>query len=218
MPFVECVVIAAAGMATRLGLGRPKCLVEFGGVPLIVRTLSLLADVPEIRIVTGFGEREVIDTVLQGRRDVVFVRNPAYRTTTTLGSYVLGARYWRKNCLFMDADILLERKSFQDMLERCAKTTDPIIGTTKTKTKDAVYVRTNEHHQVTAFSRNETCPQEWANVAWLPPSLLEAKNTAVFEQLALHLPLQAHEIISFEIDTPADLALAQAAFIKHKML
>ncbi len=214
MPVVDHVIIAAAGMATRLGLGRPKCLVEFGGIPLIVRTLRLLATVRDVRIVTGFGEREIIDTVVRERKDAVFVRNPAYRSTTTLNSYVLGAKCLQKPCLFLDADILFEQKSFEKMLRRCAGSVDPVIGITKAKTTDAVFVSLDSESNITSFSRTKHTDYEWANVAWLQPEMLDDKRSAVFEHLMPQLPLPAHVIESYEIDTPDDLVLARDVFVR----
>jgi molybdenum cofactor cytidylyltransferase len=68
-------VLLAAGSASRLG-GRPKCLLELGGVPLIRRQLIALsgAGVDEVVVVTGhYAER--IEPVVQDF-PVTLVRNP----------------------------------------------------------------------------------------------------------------------------------------------
>ena len=67
-------------------------------------------------MVVGFDEIAVMDAVTTIRRDVIFVRNPAYRTTTTLNSYAQGARHLTDHCLYMDADVLFERESFEAFL------------------------------------------------------------------------------------------------------
>ncbi len=45
MSFVKHVVIAAAGLGSRLGHGKPKCLVEIDEVSVLSHQLSLLSDV-----------------------------------------------------------------------------------------------------------------------------------------------------------------------------
>lgn len=56
MSSVENVVIAAAGMSTRLGVGRPKCLVEVCGRKIIEYQLALLKEIPHVYMVVGFCE------------------------------------------------------------------------------------------------------------------------------------------------------------------
>lgn len=68
-------VLLAAGSASRLG-GRPKCLLELGGVPLIRRQLIALsgAGVDEVVVVTGH-YADLIEPVVQDF-PVTLVRNP----------------------------------------------------------------------------------------------------------------------------------------------
>jgi molybdenum cofactor cytidylyltransferase len=68
-------VLLAAGSGSRLG-GRPKCLLELGGVPLIRRQLIALsgAGVDELVVVLGH-HAEAIEPVVQSF-PVTIVRNP----------------------------------------------------------------------------------------------------------------------------------------------
>lgn len=56
MQTVKNVVIAAAGMGTRLGIGKPKCLLEINDKALLEYQLDLLKDIKNIFIVVGFIE------------------------------------------------------------------------------------------------------------------------------------------------------------------
>lgn len=203
MSFVKHAVIAAAGLGSRLGLGRPKCLLEVAGKSLLEHQLKLLEGVADIRVVVGFEESDVVAAAKAIRSDIIFVRNPAFRTTTTLASYALGAKGVVENCLYMDADILFEPSSFASFIEACGST-DQLIAVTPTKTADAVYVEF-ENEYVHSFSRSRRTAFEWANLCWLPASHCENGSGAVFERLAEDLPIRAHNIESFEIDTPVDL-------------
>jgi len=213
MSSVKHAVIAAAGVGSRLGLGRTKCLLEINYKPLIAYLLKLLEDVEDVRIVVGFQEQEVIDTVLRYRRDVTFVRNPEYLSTSTLTSYWLGGQGIEENCLFMDADIIFDPDSFVQFKKFCAnRGRDNIIGITQTKTHDAVCVSLDAGN-VTDFSRERKTAYEWANLCFISPSLLASQGDSVFQQLTQYLPLTAHEIISFEIDTKGDMEQAMQSSI-----
>ncbi|MNR80361.1 2-C-methyl-D-erythritol 4-phosphate cytidylyltransferase [compost metagenome] len=213
MPIVEHAVIAAAGLGSRLGLGRPKCLLEIEGISLIQAQLALLKDVPDVRVVVGFEEHAVIKEARAHRPDAIFVRNPAFRSTTTLQSYAMGAKGLESPCLFMDADIWFEPKSFTQFLDACALST-PILAVTEAKTVDAVYAHL-ENEQVVRFSRTEPAPYEWANLSWLPPAYCEVGEGAVFERMERDLPIAARKIISYEVDRETDLESARESIAKH---
>jgi len=214
MQAVEHVVIAVAGLGSRLGLGKPKCLVEVAGRRILNYQLDLLRGVPDVRLVVGYMEHDVIDAAFKLLPDVTIVRNPAYRTTTTQHSYWLGSRYLSEPCLYLDGDIIFEKKSFHAFLAD-AQANVPLIGITPAKTEQAVFASvepgTRDHlFSVAGFSRSERTLWEWANIAYLPPGLLVENGGDVFSQLALHLPLRAQSVECCEVDTEGDLAQAEA--------
>jgi CTP:phosphocholine cytidylyltransferase-like protein len=207
MPDIEFAVIAAAGTGSRLGFGIPKCLLEVSGRSLLGHMLEQVADIPHVNICVGFMADEVIQEGLLHRPDAVFVFNHAYRSTTTLTSYVMAARGISKPVLYMDADIYFIPESFSAFLAR-AKTTDkPLLAVTSAKTEHCVFVELDETNRAVSFSRVDASRVEWANLAWLPSQTLINGPTAVFEQLSKHLPINTFEIESYEVDTPNDLEL-----------
>ena len=207
MSVVKHAVIAAAGLGSRLGLGKPKCLIEISGEPLLAQQLKLLKDIEDVRVVVGFEELAVIELAYKIREDVIIVRNPAYRSTMTIQSYALGAQFLKEPCLYMDADIYFEPESFNSFITHC-KYDEMLIAITSSKTMDAVYVHKDNNDKINEFSREKWAPFEWANLAWLPPKYCEGASSAVFERLSQELPLSYREITSFEIDTPEDMAIA----------
>ena len=214
MPSPQHAVIAAAGLGSRLGHGKPKCLVEVAGRRILDHQLELLGDVPDVRLVVGYMEHDVINVALRLRADITIVRNPAYRTTTTQQSYWLGARHLSAPCLYLDGDIVFEPDSFHAFLAH-ARDHDPLIAVTKAKTEQAVFVAARRDGAdpflaVRGFSRTERSPWEWANLAHLPPGMLEENGGNVFERLARFLPMRALPIVSCEFDTEADLSQAEA--------
>ena len=211
MSAIEHVVIAAAGMGSRLGHGIPKCLVEAGGRSLIEQQLTLFRHIPDIRVVVGYMEQTVIDAVSRVNPDVIIVRNPSYRETTTQDSYALGAEGLTGHCLFLDADIIFEPASMRKFLNFAAAR-PLVIGVTAAKTDDAVFAITRTssegEFEIVAFS-SERADFEWANVVWAPAESFIRGGGPVFERLKMWLPAPAAVIVSYEIDTEEDLRRAR---------
>jgi choline kinase len=198
-------------MGSRLGHGIPKCLVEIAGETIIGKQLTLLSDIPDVRVVVGYREEAVMDCVRSVRADVIFVRNPRFRETTTQDSYVLGAEGLHGSCLFMDADILFDARSFHEFIAFAASY-PLVIGVTAAKTDDAVFAVTSPDRdvglEVVSFSR-EPGVFEWANIVQAPANSFQTGRGAVFETLQTLLPAPAKEIVSYEVDTESDLMRAQ---------
>lgn len=205
MPIVEHAVIAAAGIGSRLGLGMPKCLLEHEGRTLLGHLLANLTDVPDVRICVGFMYEDVVAEARKHRADAVFVINHAFRSTTTLTSYVIAAAGLDKPVLYMDADIYFRKKSFDYFLEMASGVGGPLIAVTPAKTEHCVYTHLDGSGRIIEFSRTKPASTEWANLCWLPPGTLVDGPSAVFEQLSNCLPMQACIIESFEVDTLSDL-------------
>lgn len=215
MSSIKHAVIAAAGLGSRLGLGKTKCLLEINNRPLISYLLALLVDVEDVRIVIGFQEYEVMEAVLRYRKDVTFVRNPEYLSTSTLTSYWLGSQGINENCLFMDADIIFDPESFVYFKQQCIKNlTDNIIAVTEAKTRDAVFV-CSINGKITAFTREQETDFEWANLCFIHPNMLVRTGDSVYQQLSQYLPLAMQKIVSYEIDTKCDMEKAVNSSIAH---
>ncbi len=211
MPAIEHVVIAAAGIGSRLGHGIPKCLVEVEGRSLVERQLNLLSHVSDIRVVVGYMEQAVMDAVWRVNQNVIVVRNQNYRETTTQDSYALGSEGLTGNCLFLDADIIFEPSSFREFLDFAARK-ELAIGVTAAKTDNAVFAVTRSSAQgglqIVSFS-SEPAEFEWANVVWAPADAFLRRGGPVFERLQRWLPAPAGVIVSYEIDTEQDLRRAR---------
>lgn len=207
MSSIKRVVIAAAGIGKRLGRGKPKCLIEVGGHPIFEYQLALFREVEEVRIVVGFQDEDVIRAVTKIRQDIVFVRNPAFQTTSSLQSMFLGCRGLKGNCLFVDGDMIISRSSFCAIENQCAQERQ-FAGVASDISDDPVFALV-ENGLVTGFSTEGKHSHEWANLAYLDASYLENRNTPFYEQLQKRLPMKALQIERLEIDTPEDLQYAE---------
>lgn len=214
MSSVKCVVIAAAGLGKRLGRGVPKCLIELKGHPVFEYQLKLFQDIEEIRMVVGFSDEKVIKEVTQIRRDIIFVRNPAFETTSTLQSMFLGCQGVNGKCLFIDGDMIVSEKSFRNIEIQCKEGTE-FIGVTPDISENPVYTMVRDGC-ADGFSTQGKYLYEWANIAYVDTSRLQYLNTHFYVQLQKYLPMKALEVERLEIDTPDDLKHAENVLTARK--
>ena len=203
------VVIACAGLGSRLGMGMPKALLTIGQKTILQRLLAATASIPHCRVVVGYQEEAVIQAVLDARSDAVIVRNPAFMTTSTLTSLRLASAGLEGKTLYVDGDLIIRTEELARFLQEAAEV-PALLGYSPASSENPVYIHLDEG-RVVRFSRIDPSEHEWTSVFACPPGLLrtEAPSTdsregSVFEWLARWLPLAASAIPVLEIDTPAD--------------
>lgn len=203
------VVISAAGIGSRLGLNKPKCLVEVNGRTLLDYHIERLAWAQTIWLVVGFQEEEVIEHALSLRADIIIVRNPDYARTNTLQSIYRVSRHLQERFLVVDADTVIEEASFQAFLQ-AAEQADGLIGISSYTTSDGVRALVDGSGEwVTGFTREPQHPYEWTGIAVITPPMVIDKPIYVYQALEAYLPLPAFELKAFDIDTTADLDMAR---------
>lgn len=209
MPPIEHVVISAAGIGSRLGLNRPKCLVEVAGRTLLDYHFERLVDVPYVWLVVGFQEEDVIAHALALRPNIIIVRNPEFARTNTLQSIFRVARHLHERFLVVDADTVVRPDSFRDFI-KAAEHYNQLVGVSSYTTSDGVRVVLNqENTRVQAFTREPHYEWEWTGIAILEPSTVVDQPIYVYQALEPYLPLPAYELDAFDIDTVADLDMAR---------
>lgn len=119
-------IILAAGRGKRLAEfnpdGRPKCLLEFGGVSLLGRQLAGLADcgVRCVELVVGYEADRVIEHVgtLGRRPEVRFSYNPRYLDGSVLSLGVARETLnLGQDALLLDADVLFHPAILQRLVQ-----------------------------------------------------------------------------------------------------
>lgn len=201
---IKNAIICAAGIGSRLGLDIPKCLVKIGKHRLIYYLLNILKDVPNIRVVVGFKEEEVIKYVSSIRKDVLFIRNPEYRNTTNAYSLYLGTFDLKEPYLTIDGDIFMDINNFQNFVS-CIHDNQNFIGITKAYTEEPVYVELDNNNNVIGFNRKKVSDYEWTGVAYFNNVKINKDGKYVYQELENYLPIKACKIECYEIDTPKDL-------------
>src|SRR5690606_6846036 len=140
---IKHVVISAAGIGSRLGLNKPKCLVEVAGRSLLDWHLERLQWAESIWLVVGFHEEEVIEHAVSLRSDLILVRNPDYARTNTLQSIYRVSRHLNERFLVLDADTVVEEQSFAAFLQAAASC-EQLVGISSYITSDGVRVLMDE--------------------------------------------------------------------------
>jgi len=209
MPPLKHVVISAAGIGSRLGLNKPKCLVEVAGRTLLDYHIQRLAWAETVWLVVGFHEEEVIEQAMQLRPDLIVVRNPDYARTNTLQSIYRVSRHLNERFLVVDADTVIEEASFQAFL-RAAEKHPELVGVSGYTTSDGVRALLGANQAcVTGFSRDSQHPFEWTGIAVITPRMVVDQPIYVYQALEPYLPLPAFELKAFDIDTTSDLDMAR---------
>lgn len=112
-------VILAGGVGSRLEKltdGKPKCLVEIGGRPLILHQLEALSDhgVGPVLMVVGYNHEAIREIV--GRR-VEYLVNERYRETNSLYSLWLAREWLTKPFVLLNSDLFFDPEILARLLE-----------------------------------------------------------------------------------------------------
>ncbi len=208
MQSVENVVISAAGMGSRLELNMPKCLVEINNKKIIDYQLELIREIPNVYMVVGFMEEAVMEHVYRKRKDVIFVRNADYKTTTNSYSVYLATKDMSKPFVSFDGDLIVNPMSFKNFLSEC-ENGESLVCYTNSKSEDAVFVRLDTTTKyIEGFDRIKNSPYEWSGLAYFSGIKIAKNGGYIFAEIEKHLPIKAHMIDCCEVDTPDDLKTA----------
>ena len=192
------IVICCAGMGKRLGIGTSKALLDINGKPLILRQLELLDDYDDIRIVVGYQAEDVIRTVLSYRKDIMFVFNYKYESTSVVTSMNKAIIKPRKYVVEMDGDILIN----PDDLDLILKYPGECIGGNDIHSDKPIGLKVRDE-KVLSFE-NGMADYEWSGLAKIKSDRLIQENKYLYLSLERFLPLAHVYIRSRDIDTPDD--------------
>ncbi len=207
MPFSKTVVINCAGIGSRLGLGQTKTLVDINGQPLIYWQLEQLHNVKNIRIVVGYQAKQVMNTVLKKRKDVVFVYNHNYLHTKMATSLYLGSINSHSMVLSIDGDMLIHPADMRNCLEE----EEEFIGCTHIESDDPVYAQLKNDNVVKFSRENGDC--EYSGPTQLSNSRMDSnKDKHLYEIVEKHLPIPVKIIRAIDIDTAEDHKKATTLF------
>jgi len=197
------VVIPSAGMGTRLGMNKPKGLVEIKGRPLVAWQMDSIPPGMEVCVVVGYQADLMKTAILKAKPDAMIVENVDFRTTGVAKSVLMGCQKTEGNVIVLDGDILSTKSlisQFQSM--------ETLVGIREKASWDRPVLVSINDGMVTRFSREEG-DFEWACVACMSPSLLRDDDDFFYRGLERSLPAKTVLIEAPEIDTIEDLKEAE---------
>lgn len=194
----KTVIISCAGMGKRLGLEQTKALIDVCGEPLIIRTLKLLDNVEDVRIVVGYQAEKVIEVVKSYRKNVIFVMNHNYMNTGTAGSVSCAINATKDYILTIDGDLIIYP---EDMIKILEQDGEFVCGSI-ISTDDPVKVKVVDN-RVTEFSRDYG-NFEWTGICCVEKNKIKPSSAHVYQMIEHNLPMNHLLIRTKEIDTPDD--------------
>lgn len=216
MSISRTIIINAAGMGSRLGLGYPKTLVKINKKPIIHWILKALKKEKNIRIVVGYKLKEVIQTVIKIRKDIIFVNNKNFENTGTAGSFLLACKHLNTNeVISVDGDLVIKPKDLSKII--CCK--EECIGVTKPSTDNLIFVEKKiikKKNYLNKFTSKKT-PFEWSGLFKIKLKNINqhSNNFHIFEMLKnVKTNFRAIDVNSMDFDTSNDLKKLRKNFKK----
>lgn len=191
------VVICAAGMGTRLGIGTTKALVHVCGKPLIIRQLELLNDYDDVRIVLGYQADKVMEVVNKYRKDIMFAFNYDYANTGAAASLSKGILGARKYVVSIDGDLLINKDDFCKFMQYDGE----CIAVSECYSDEPAKIEVI-NDKATRFGVDSR--YEWPGLAKVRKANLKEHNGYTYEVLQKILPMQTFFVDARDIDTPDD--------------
>lgn len=198
------VVIPVAGIGSRMGLDRPKALLNIGGESLLERHLRIIGAEAEIFVVGGFNVASVFEELVRLESSAVLIINHNFSTTGTAGSVSRTADFLTSGrVLLLDGDLLVSEETMREFISfpRSA------LGIGPVRSQEPVYAHLDPATgMVEDLSQKEKSDWEWSGLALVSRENCKSFGEAhVFESLKSALPLQPILSDWYEIDFPADL-------------
>lgn len=171
--------LLAAGRGTRISkkiAEIPKCTLDVGGKPLILRTVEmLLANNVDVTIIVGY-KHTCIEEVLEGK-DVNIVYNPFFDVTNSIGSLWMAKEYMTADdTIVANADVFWSQELLDKMIEN-AKTDEVFMLSDAKRADDGDYFFNVVDGNITAYGKELTREErnaEYVGIAYMRGSFMPA--------------------------------------------
>ena len=133
-------VILAAGMGTRMGIDKPKCMIKINGVTIIERQLTILNNlgINNITVVTGY-KREIIENLVKNKYGVKCIYNEDYEKYNNWKSLLIGIKNVNDNTIIIDGDLVFNKRILESLL-KCNDESCMVIDSNKIYSDESMRV------------------------------------------------------------------------------
>ena len=210
-------IVAAAGMGSRLGRDEPKALLPLAGRPLISRTLDAVATVPFARAIVAVppGRERDFEAAVEGRARIV----PGGQTRAASVRQAferLGALPADLVCIHDAARPLVTAAEVLSVLEAAERTgaaiaATPLVDTVKHVEGDRV-VATVDRRCLFAAGTPQVFRADLLGRA-LQSGHEATDESALFEAMGFPVAVVTVSRLGFKITTPEDFEMAQAVLL-----
>lgn len=217
------VIFAAAGLGSRLNSSMPKPLFPIGGKPNIQRLLNITESLalPSC-VVLGHRGKEIQEFVesLNLITPTYFVTNENYRSTSPMDSYKIGVNLMVEKgfnsgefAFVVCADLVIKDNDFLKFLSTTHE--GELAGVSTVRSSSGLAVRLNEQMQFERTIIDSTLAHEWGNFARVQIDSFRNANTRLLsEYIVSRSPCDAFVSKCIDIDTPADVMLAESLLLE----
>jgi len=149
-------VILAAGLGSRFNkksFERPKGFIEFGGRPIIERSICNLRSVGISRIIIGTGYLSKYYEALEDKQSIFCVKNNYFANTGSFFTLYNLNNYLQEDFLLLESDILYEKRALTVLLNHLKS--DVILASGKTCSGDEVFIEVDEDICLLALSKSQ---------------------------------------------------------------
>lgn len=203
---VDCAIIAAAGLGSRLNQNKPKALINITDNKKIIDfQMEMLENINDIRIVVGYKSEELSSYIKKNYDDVEIIKNYEYKHNSICYSISMASKDLDVPYIAMCSDLIINKNEFDMFIN--SFNGEPLLAITPVKTEDCIYSSVSDG-KVVSFQKNFKTSYEWANMACISkPVEINKYGKTFYSQLNNYLPLKYFLFDKcFEIDTPNDLA------------
>lgn len=207
-------VIPGAGLGSRMGLDKPKLLLDVAGMSLLERHIRIASEIGRVAVVAGFKAQAVVEKVRSINPDALVVINRNYARSGTAGSVKLACKYLPPgDVMVLDGDVLFERRSIDEALSVGSS----CLGIGPVQSAEPVFAHLSQDEQkVVELSQEKSSEFEWSGLAVLSrDEITDFGNQHMFSSINRKLPKRAVRVVWHEIDFPEDYTSAEEWARKH---
>lgn len=150
-------VILAAGLGSRLNMESikmPKGFIEFGGEPIVRRSINNLKSIGITRIIIGTGYLSKYYETLKDNQTIFCVKNRLFASTGSFFTLYNLNNHLHEDFLLLESDLLYEKRALSVLMNH--NKNNVILASGNTSSGDEVFIEVNDNNYLSTLSKNKS--------------------------------------------------------------